>query len=220
VSLKEYMQKVDPDLIVQEAMYGFVMALTFITSAQFGLIEASTPHHLIVAILAMNFVWGSIDMYIFYRMDVNAQRRQLRLLRENSAAVDREANRNQMYDELGGTIFDSADEQSKEKATAVLLDAKPEDTKGIRRDRHWMMVNAVASFIVTVATAVPIVICLTFIQNMHSALMWSSVSASFCLFFVGYALSPYSTRFSRVLTGLFTTLMALVLTIFAAFFGG
>lgn|GEM_PF-401409 len=219
-SLKEAIGNIDLDLIVQEAMYGFIMALTFTTAVQFGLMHFDSRAQLLGAIVAMNFVWGSIDMYIFYHMDVNLQHRQLNLLRELSVSSDRESYRKRMYEELGGTIFDSADEESKQEAVDVLINCEPEDLTAIVKDRRWMVLNSVAAFLVTLATVIPFLICLDFIADLRQALMWSMVSASICLFGVGYFLAPYQRFSGRIGTAALITVSALLLTLFAAYLGG
>lgn len=219
-TLKEAVGNIDLDLVVQEAMYGFIMALTFTTAVQFGLMHFDSRARLLGAIVAMNFVWGSIDMYIFYQMDVNLQHRQLNLLRELSVSSDREAYRERMYEELGGTIFDAADEESKQEAVDVLVNCEPEDIAGIVKDRRWMILNSVAAFLVTLATVIPFLLCLGLIADLRQALMWSMASASICLFFVGYFLAPYQSLRGRIGTAVLITVSALLLTVFAAYLGG
>lgn len=59
----------DRGLIIQEAMYGFIMALTFVTVAKLGIVRYEREN-LIIAIIMMDFVWGVIDLIIFYNLDV------------------------------------------------------------------------------------------------------------------------------------------------------
>ena len=48
--------KMDPDLVVMEATYGVVMALTLVTTAQLGIAHYDNRMGLVIAILAMDFV--------------------------------------------------------------------------------------------------------------------------------------------------------------------
>ena len=80
--LSSFVSRIDRELVLQEAMYGFVMALTFITAEQLGLVDYNTRSKLILAILGMDFVWGAIDMYIFYRMDIMGMISQMGFLRK------------------------------------------------------------------------------------------------------------------------------------------
>ena len=59
----DFLKDVSKELIVQEAMYGFVMALTFVTAVQLGIVEYHDRGRLCLAISGMIFVWGMIDMF-------------------------------------------------------------------------------------------------------------------------------------------------------------
>ena len=56
-------------LALQEALYGFIMAMLFVTAASFGLIKVSSNGQMIMLIIGMDFSWGLIDMIIFYFID-------------------------------------------------------------------------------------------------------------------------------------------------------
>ena len=58
-----------PGLVVQEAMYGFIMALIFITATRFGLLGDISEIELLLLILGMNVTWGAIDMIVFFFVD-------------------------------------------------------------------------------------------------------------------------------------------------------
>jgi len=92
-------------LAIQEVLYGFVMALTFIIAARVGIFTYDTPLYLVMMILAMNFVWGVIDMIIFYRIDVSTQRRYRRRLKEDRKADGYREKIDGELDKLSG--FDS-----------------------------------------------------------------------------------------------------------------
>ena len=66
-----------PGLALQEMMYGFIMALLFITATRFGVIDCNSAIDLIVLMAGMDFTWGAIDCILFYFVDVLDQRRML-----------------------------------------------------------------------------------------------------------------------------------------------
>ena len=58
-----------PGLIVQEAMYGFIMALIFVTATRIGVFGDISATRLLAMIFGMNITWGAIDMIVFYLID-------------------------------------------------------------------------------------------------------------------------------------------------------
>lgn len=119
--LSSFVSRIDRELVLQEAMYGFVMALTFITAEQLGLVDYNTRSKLILAILGMDFVWGAIDMYIFYRMDIMGMISQMGFLRRLYLAKDKESMRPEIMDQLDGTIFNYVDDGTRKNAADLLM---------------------------------------------------------------------------------------------------
>jgi hypothetical protein len=217
--VKAFVGFTGPELAAQETMYGFVMALIFITSAQFGLIYGS-PLNIVMMIISMNFVWGSIDMYIFYRMDITAQKRYTALIRKVEESDVPDEYRNALCDDLGNTIFDAVDESDKNRAVDLLLNSKVQSRECMKADRWGMLMSAIACLVITLLTTVPIVLCLLLIGNYHLSLTCASIVASVSLFFAGYLMEPSEKTGMRVLTGISIAIFSLLLTLFAMLFGG
>lgn len=218
--LGDFRSKIDPDLVIQEAMYGFIMALTFTTVAQVGLATFDSRAKIITAILAMDFVWGVIDMYIFYRMDVNAQRRQIRLMQRLYSTEDKASMRDEIRSELEGTLFDLADDETEEKAIDVLEAGNLESGLQMISDRRRYLFNAVTAFASSFGAAFPAVLCLMFIHDDTTAYFASSLISSVALFFISYLMSSARSPVVRAVYGLTTTASMLALTFFAAYLGG
>ncbi len=216
--IKTFIGYTGPELATQEALYGFVMALIFITSAQVGLISYSSPWDLVILILGMNFVWGFIDMYIFYRMDVTAQKRYTEMLKISSEEPGK--HRKELYDAVGSTIFDALTEEDKEKAVDLLEKGRVGTHEEMRHDRKDMFLSAVSCFIITLLTTIPMIICLLAISDTAEALYWTTVVACVCLFVVGYRLEPNESRRDKVLSGVLIAVTAYGLTFFATYLGG
>ena len=168
----------------------------------------------------MDFVWGSIDMYIFYRIDIMSQKRRITLLKKLYSADDRTPMRKDLYNSLDATVFDLADEDTKWRAVDVLMTGSMEDNIALKKDNRKYLFNAVTSFITTVATAIPAAVCLAFIPDWSNALLWASIASCTALFFTGYSMSPYDRPAYKALTGLSIAAISMALTLFAAFFGG
>ena len=213
-----FFDRVDRDLVIQEATYGFVMALTFVTATQLGFLDMSETA-LVIAIVAMDFVWGAIDLFIFFNIDVLSQRRRrFDLIRIYSG--NPEDHRDEIYDMLQGTVFDDIDEDSKLKAVDVIVGARLQSQRETIKDTRVYLFNAVTAFIVTVLTAVPSAVCILLIDDMWVACLAAAASSCVALFFTGYFMAVSDNRTMRIIFGLILMVTTMGLTLFAAYFGG
>ena len=217
--IKAFVGFTGPELATQEVLYGFVMALIFITSAQVGLISYDSPWDIIILIVGMNFVWGFIDMYIFYKMDTTAQKRYSEILR-NDKQRTKEERYEEVYDALGSTIFDVLTEEDKTKAAKMLFDGRLGTAKEMKADRWNMFISAASCFVITLLTTIPLILCLVLIPDPNDALPAATITACVCLFFVGYMLEPLNGRWKKTRTGISIAVLAFVLTYFATYLGG
>ncbi|MDR0522976.1 MAG: hypothetical protein LBG62_00920 [Candidatus Methanoplasma sp.] len=216
---KAFVRFTGPELATQEAMYGFIMALIFITSAQVGLISYSSPMDIVALIVGMNFVWGVVDMYVFYKMDVTAHRRYVEVL-SGEGCCNHTEHYLMVYDALGSTIVDALAEEDKEKVVDLVMNGRIESREEMREGRRAMLLSAVSCFLITLLTTVPLVLCLALVEEPYAALWSASTAASVCLFFAGYLMEPSKRRSRKILTGASIMTLALALTLFAAYLGG
>jgi len=216
--IKTFVGYTGPELATQEALYGFVMGLIFINSALVGLISYESPWNLVTLIVGMNFVWGFIDMYIFYKMDVSAQKRNIGILKDGERTAEEQ--RSEIYDALGNTIFDVLAEEDKIKAAELVMNSDVGTTTEIKADRRGMFLSAVSCFLITFLTSVPLVFCLLVISDPTDSLHAALILACICLFFIGYKLEPSKEPKYKVRTGASIALLAAGLTIFATYLGG
>ncbi|MDR3281995.1 MAG: hypothetical protein LBS92_00065, partial [Candidatus Methanoplasma sp.] len=121
---------------------------------------------------------------------------------------------------LDGTILDAVAEDAKVKLVDMILESKVESKEEMITGRKNMLKSAVACFVITMLTTVPLVLCLLLVDDLRVALMSASVAASLCLFATGFFLEPRGKLWMKVGTGASMTLLALALTYFAAYFGG
>jgi hypothetical protein len=217
--IKTFIGYTGPELATQETLYGFVMALIFITSAQVGLISYASPWDIVTLIVGMNFVWGIIDMYIFYRMDVTAQRRYAEVLGgANCCTIDEHYNL--VYGALGGTIFDALSEKDKKRAVNLIMESDIGTKEEMKLDRINMLLSAVSCFVITMITTIPLILCLILIDDPPGALTAASAVAVICLFFTGFLLEPLNSFLKKIATGVSISVLALALTYFATYLGG
>ncbi len=215
-----FISKLDPDLIIQEAMYGFIMALTLVTTAQVGLVHYPTRQALVMAIIGMDFVWGAIDMYIFYRIDLLSRSRMIHRYTNEFEGADRETRVEIAKGELRGTMFEFAGAEDRRRMAEVFADSRCCSSDNLEKSTRHYVINALTAFFVTIMTVIPSVVCLEFIEDFTLAALTTSIVSVVALFFVGYRLSPSDTPRSKVITGLTVAVISLLFTLFAAAFGG
>ena len=204
-------------LALQEALYGFIMAMLFISAAAFGLIPVNSNTEMIILIVGMDFTWGVIDMIIFFFVDVSEQRKHLRILRdEEELYADK---RKVIKDNLSGTMVGLLDEEDEEKVIDIICEAKLESLRDIRSDRVDMFKSAFSSFLITFMAVIPSVIVFLVIPDLDDALMIAGFVSSIFLFIIGYRLGPYFGTKGWI-SGLIVLSLALGITLCATFTGG
>ena len=202
-------------LALQEVLYGFIMAMLFIVAASIGLIEVQTNTDVIILIVGMNFTWGMIDMIIFYFVDVADQMDQVRTLKGQVPGDRRE----KIRESLSETIVDLIDEDRKQRIIDILTESDVEPTADIKVERKSMFISAFGCFLLTMLAAVPAIICLLIIPELHTALTVAGLVSSICMFFIGYYMGPYlGTKGWK--SGLSILVMAMGITVIATFTGG
>ena len=211
---------VDRELVIQEAMYGCIMALTLLLTARIGLIHYESRTNLILAILGMDVVWAVIDMYIFYRVDIMSRQRALMSYWELRSSPESEISRKYLEDEFDGTIFQMVSREDQDKMINVFLEGTFTGREGFRRSTGHYLFNAVTSFVAASAPAIPPVLCLMLVEDFDMAVIWASVISSILIFFVGYSMAPGDRFAARVFTGLSTAGICLFFTVVCAVFGG
>lgn len=204
-------------LALQEALYGFIMAMLFITASAFGLINVETNMDVIILIVGMNFSWGAIDMVIFYFIDVAEQKKHFRILRSDSDLYDDK--KKVIKDNLSGTIVDCLDDESEDKVVEIVAQSGVESEQEEKEDRKDLFKSAFSSFVITMLTTIPPVLSLLIVDDLKDALMYAGFTSSVCMFFVGYLMGPYLGT-KGWFSGLMVLGLGLGITIIATFTGG
>lgn len=214
------LDRLDRDLVIQEAMYGCIMALTLMLTAYIGIIQYSDRIHLIYAILGMDVVWAIIDMYIFYRADLLSLNRSLKLYLDLHDHPDRDARKKALESEFNGTVFQVVSKEDQDRMIDVFLDGRFIGKEGLKKSNRHYLFNAATTFVFAAAPAIPPVLCLTFIEDFNHAIMNASVISCVLIFLVGYFMAPGECFRSRMTTGLTTAGISMFFTLVCAVFGG
>ncbi|MBR4225869.1 MAG: hypothetical protein IKR86_03660 [Candidatus Methanomethylophilaceae archaeon] len=213
---KSIISRTGPGLALQEMMYGFIMALLFISAARFEILNISTAMDIIVLMVGMDFTWGAIDCILFYTIDVLEQRRMLNYMRSDlSTDVKAEL----MSNDFDCTPLDlvSPDQRLEACKRIALLDMESEEQ--LKEDRRRMAGSAFYCFIATVLPLVPTVLPLLLIEDIDDALFVASSLSAITMFFVGWRMGNHIGMKGWQL-GLIITSLAWAITLIATFTGG
>ena len=94
-----------------------------------------------------------------------------------------------------------------------------EDESERAKDRREMRHSAIACFIITASTIIPVIVPLLLIDDIMDALLMSSCLSAVVLFFVGY-MTGDDLGLNRMKFGLVLTMISWAITIVATFTGG
>ncbi len=217
-ALKKIVDITGPSLALQEFLYGFIMALLFVTAARAGVLAADRTG-LILLIIGMNFTWGAIDMIIFTLVDTMDQRHYVNIVNSKDRVDDDAYVERIIKDELSGTLVDILDDEDAKGVIRHIMSSRLEPEEDLVRERHDMIRSGFACFLITMLTTIPVILPILLIPNLSTGLAVASMISSVCLFFIGYLIAPYIGR-SKWLTGLVITAFAWALTIAGTFTGG
>ena len=215
--MRFFIKSAGPGLIIQEAMYGFIMALIFVTATRFGVFGDISATHLLLMILGMNMTWGAIDMIVFYLVDEGEHYQMHRFMQTRDPG--KYTVRELLDEDFSGTVLDSMYEEDRQRVYDIVLSADHVPDRCYNLKKKELFLSALVAFLVTSLTIVPFAICLLFIPDMNNALLLSAIVASVCLFIIGYRMGPYMGKVG-VHFGLVVALISLTITIIATFTGG
>ncbi|MBQ7405419.1 MAG: hypothetical protein IJV90_03245, partial [Candidatus Methanomethylophilaceae archaeon] len=161
--------------------------------------------------------WGAIDAVAFYFIDVMNQKKYIHLL--ESEDIDRQERIDTLYSEFGGTPLDVLDPKCQRAVCESMLTMEVEDESERAKDRREMRHSAIACFIITASTIIPVIVPLLLIDDIMDALLMSSCLSAVVLFFVGY-MTGDDLGLNRMKFGLVLTIISWTITIVATFTGG
>ncbi len=205
-----------PGLIIQEALYGFIMALIFVVAVGVGILDVDR-YTLLIMILGMNLTWGAIDMVVFYFVDEGEHRMMYRFVRDRQSAG--KDTREFLRNHFDGTVLDSISDEDKERVYDIILESRPVDCKVYRSERLDLFLSAFSCFVTTALTVVPFMLCLLLIPNYDLALLCCCIMSTIIMFFLGYKLAPCMNH-DNLRLGLAVALVGVLLTLIATFTGG
>lgn len=207
-----------PGLAIQESLYGIIMAMIFVNAAQAGILSFSSNVHLAIVIFSMNFTWGLIDAIVIIVIGSLERNRDLLILRRNRENNDSKY-RAMIKDDLSGTIVDAVRDEDECRIIDRILASETESDEELAKDRTDLFRSGLASFAITVLTAVPVMMPILFIQDIRAALFFASALGATVLFFVGFTMSRYmgANKWRMAVTFM---IVGWAVTMIATFMGG
>ena len=207
-----------PGLVLQELLYGFIMALIFVSAAQFEIMHFSSNTDLILAIIGMNTAWGIVDMVIFSLVDRFDQREYVRII-ESKEDVDDEYIKKLIHYNLSGTLIDVLDEKDEIRIVKEILRSRLEPEEDLKKERRSLYIGNFLCFVYTISTVIPVSIPLLLIEDMGTACLWSSLVSAAFMFLIGYLMHEY-TGVNKWLMGLIVASIGMGITFLALILGG
>lgn len=214
--IRSIVSRTGPGLALQEMMYGFIMALLFISASRFGIINFSSATDIIILMVGMDFTWGAIDCILFFVIDVLDQRRMLNYMRSD---IPLEQKAEMMADDFDNSPLDLVDTEQKMEACRKIAELDIESEEEMRSDRRRMAISAFYCFIATILPLIPTSIPLLLIDDLYDALFVASALSAITMFFIGWRMGKY-VGMKGWKCGLIITSLAWVITLVATFTGG
>ena len=208
----------EPTTILNEAVFGLVMALTFTLGA--GLIVKEGPdatRELLIGVVGCNLAWGIIDGMILIMggmLDRSRKAQLIMALQRSDKDEDKLALvRQEVEPILGPYLSGSEQEPVYQAIMARLKGAEPERI----RPRKDEVLGAIATAWLVFAASIPAVLPFLFLDDRFIALRLSNALLLTMLFIVGYRWAritnsqPWVVGGSLALTGLVMVLIAIPL---------
>ena len=217
--LKRIIQMTGPSTALQELLYAIIMALIFVYSARFGILECDSAVDFAILEFGMVATWGVIDGIVFYYIGVCDQRRYCRVISGEEKDADRNERLQELMDDFGSTPLDVLTDEKKRAVCEMILDSPLQSEESMNADKRTMALSSVGCLIVSLLGLLPIIIPVLLIDDFQTALVAASFLSSALLFFVGFMMSRYLGT-NRWLTGLSLLSLSLAISIISVFTGG
>ncbi|MFA5312410.1 MAG: hypothetical protein WC375_03700 [Methanomassiliicoccales archaeon] len=207
-----------PSDLLSEMVYGIITALAVTNALWFTLGGVESDAIVITATIMINAAWGFSDMIVFLlrsSVDKNAAYSDLHALKEMEDGDAREF----IEDNLGGTIFSALDPSHKAKVVSYIHEySKQTEPVRLPLDK-WDYLGAVASMVIYVVSAIPILIPHIFLIGMLTPIILSNIIGVVLMFFIGYVWAG-RMRGPRFKSGMILAISGVVMIIVITLVGG
>jgi hypothetical protein len=203
-----------------EPMFGVIMVVCF-TSVLRAYPQAAEKviGTVLLSALFCCIAWGLVDG-LFYAWEAHYELdKKKKLQAQVQSPADEKTARELVDDDLGDTVIDLLDEEDKEQIYQIVHKKVPGIDLGkvsLKED----IVTVLIAFGLVVGSSIIVMIPFLIFSPVMNALKISNLTGIFLLFFMGYWREEDTRITKKLITGGFTALVALIITIVTIVLGG
>jgi hypothetical protein len=203
-----------------EPMFGVIMVVCF-TSVLRAFPDATDKvvETILLSALFCCIAWGLVDG-IFYAWEAHYLLEKKKKLQASvQAPKDPKKGRELVEDDLGDTIVDLMDEKDKEQIYQIVEKNVPGVDLGhvsIKED----IITVLIAFGLVVGSSIIVMLPFLWFSPVTTALKISNVTGILLLFIMGYWREEDKRTSKKLITGGFTALVALIITLVTVYLGG
>ncbi|HSD57506.1 MAG TPA: hypothetical protein VLB04_04940 [Methanotrichaceae archaeon] len=201
-------------------MFGVIMVVCFTSVLRaYPQIAEQVIGVVLLSALFCCIAWGLVDG-VFYAWEAHYELdKKKKLQAQVQSPVGEKKARELVEDDLGDTIVDLMDEKDKEQIYQIVEKNVPGIDLGRVSPREDILTVLIA-FGLVVGSSIIVILPFLIFSPVMNALKISNITGIFLLFFMGYWREE-DTRFTKkLITGGFTALIALIITIVTIALGG
>jgi hypothetical protein len=203
-----------------EPMFGVIMVVCF-TSVLRAFPDATDKvvETILISALFCCIAWGLVDG-IFYAWEAHyLLEKKKKLQAWVQAPKDPKKGRELVEDDLGDTIVDLMDEKDKEQIYQIVEKNVPGVDLGHVSIKEDIITVAIA-FGLVVGSSIIVILPFLWFSPVTTALKISNITGILLLFIMGYWREEDKRTSKKLITGGFTALVALIITLVTVYLGG
>jgi hypothetical protein len=203
-----------------EPMFGVIMVVCFTSVLRaYPQLAEQVIGIVLISALFCCIAWGLVDG-VFYAWEAHYELDKKKKLQARAKSpTDTKETRELVEADLGDTIVDLMDEEDKEQIYQIVEKNVPKVDLG-RVSLKDDLVTVAIAFGLVVGSSIIVILPFLIFSPVMNALKISNITGIFLLFFMGYWREE-DTRFTKkLITGGFTALVALIITIVTIVLGG
>jgi hypothetical protein len=203
-----------------EPMFGVIMVVCFTSVLRaYPQVAEQVIGKVLLSALFCCIAWGLVDG-LFYAWEAHYELDKKKMLQAQvQSPADEKTAREMVEDDWGDTVVDLMDEEDKEQIYQIIH----KKVQGIDLGKVSLkedIVTVLIAFGLVVGSSIIVMIPFLIFSPVMNALKISNITGIFLLFFMGYWREE-DTRFTKkLITGGFTALVALIITIVTIVLGG
>jgi len=182
---------IEPVDVLDEALFGLIMAVGFTAACRFGLDEMDN-RTLFVSILGCNLAWAVIDGSMYVMTTLYERGRITRLGRSILQAPSEAEALRRIGAELDDRFGPVATPEERQQLSRLVLGMLPRVTATRPRLKASDMLSGLAVALVVLAVTVPVIAPFVVLDDVNLAVRTANLVATALLFLVGYRWSQHA----------------------------